>query len=125
MNAPARAIIPPITQTPRINPGVCTCRATTEGLMKMPAPTIPPMTIMVAWKSPNWRASCGPAAREGAEAWFPVEAIGGRGPGRDGGVLYHSPQPPDRADAWRDTPGFESCLLVTAVTSSCDASHCH
>ena len=38
---------------------MCTCRATTDGLTKIPAPMIPPMTIMVASKGPSRRASDG------------------------------------------------------------------
>src|SRR5690348_6618437 len=40
----------------RISAGVCTCRATTYGLMKMPAPMIPPITIIVASNKPSRRA---------------------------------------------------------------------
>jgi hypothetical protein len=42
--------MPPKIQTPRIRNGVWTWRATTYGLIKMPEPTIPPITIMVASK---------------------------------------------------------------------------
>ena len=44
---------------PRISAGVCSCCATTYGLMKMPAPTMPPITIMVASNRPTWRSSPG------------------------------------------------------------------
>src|SRR5580704_3793534 len=50
------ATMPPIIQTPRISSDVCTCCATTYGLIKMPAPTMPPITIMVASNSPTWRS---------------------------------------------------------------------
>src|SRR5437588_8325485 len=53
------AINPPINQAPRTRNGVCTCRATTDGLTKMPAPMIPPITIMVASKGPSRRARDG------------------------------------------------------------------
>src|ERR1039457_7269375 len=55
MNAPNIASTPPADHTPRIRNGVCTCCATTYGLMKMPEPTMPPITIMVASNSPSWR----------------------------------------------------------------------
>src|ERR1039457_6921096 len=55
MKAPSIASTPPADHTPRIRNGVCTCWATTYGLMKMPEPTMPPITIMVASKSPSWR----------------------------------------------------------------------
>src|SRR5438270_3773800 len=58
-NAPISAISPPISQAPRIRNGVCTCRATTDGLTKIPAPMIPPITIMVASKGPSRRARDG------------------------------------------------------------------
>src|SRR2546422_3156393 len=90
MNAPASAISPPRTQTPRISVGVCTCRATTEGLMKMPAPMIPPITTIVAWNSPNCRASLGRTGLGRGEVWFSVENILGCESGRDARVLYHS-----------------------------------
>src|ERR1041385_4792045 len=48
---------PPAIQAPRIRAGVCTCRATTYGLMKIPDPMIPPMTIIVASNAPSRRAS--------------------------------------------------------------------
>src|SRR5690242_5695247 len=55
MNAPSRARPPPISQTPRIRKGVCTRSATTYGLIKMPEPTMPPITIMVASNTPSRR----------------------------------------------------------------------
>src|SRR5947207_1083847 len=57
MNAPASAIKPPNAQAPRIRKSEWTCCATTYGLMKMPEPMIPPMTIIVASKRPRRRAS--------------------------------------------------------------------
>src|ERR1700704_5331324 len=39
--------------------GVCTCLATTDGLTKMPAPIMPPITIMVASNAPRRRAKEG------------------------------------------------------------------
>src|SRR5664279_1279216 len=53
------ARIPPATHTPRMRTGVCSCCATTYGLMKMPAPTMPPITIMVASNRPTCRSSPG------------------------------------------------------------------
>ena len=38
--------------------GALTVRATTYGLMKIPAPMMPPMTSIVASKAPRRRASC-------------------------------------------------------------------
>src|ERR1035437_3230244 len=55
MNAPSRASAPPPTHTPRMRNGVCTCRATTLGFMKIPDPTMPPITSMVASKTPSCR----------------------------------------------------------------------
>src|SRR5208283_1417132 len=57
MKPPASATNPPNTQQPSMRNGVCTCCATTYGLMKMPDPTMPPITIMTASKSPSRRAS--------------------------------------------------------------------
>ena len=51
---------PPPAQAPRMSGAVCTCRATTYGLMKMPDPMMPPMTIMVASKGPSRRARVAP-----------------------------------------------------------------
>ena len=48
---------PPASHAPTMSAGVCTCRATTYGVTKMPLPTMPPMTIMVASKSVSRRAS--------------------------------------------------------------------
>lgn len=56
----------------------------------MPAPMIPPITTIVAWKSPNCRASPGRTGLGRGEVWFSVENILGRGSGRDARVLYHS-----------------------------------
>ena len=59
MNAPASAVKPPSTQAQRINPDVCTCRATTYGFTNMLLPIMPPITIMVASKTPRLRARDG------------------------------------------------------------------
>src|SRR5205823_11099475 len=56
-NAPRSAITPPAAHAPMMNSGVWTWRATTYGLMKMPDPMIPPITIIVASKAPRRRAS--------------------------------------------------------------------
>jgi len=61
MNPPTNAIRPPAIQAPIISSGVVTRWATRHGLMKIPAPTIPPMTVMVAPNRPNRRARCGSA----------------------------------------------------------------
>src|ERR1051325_9768814 len=52
-NAPASAIIPPTIHTPIIRDGAVRCCATTAGLRNIPAPTIPPITIIVASKTPR------------------------------------------------------------------------
>src|SRR5262245_7916350 len=59
MKAPASAMTPPSTQAPRMEKGVWTCRATTYGLMKIPEPTIPPITMRVASRKPRRRARRG------------------------------------------------------------------
>ncbi len=56
----------------------------------MPAPMIPPITTIVAWNSPNCRASLGRTGLGRGEVWFSVENILGWGSGRDARVLYHS-----------------------------------
>src|SRR5713226_8690193 len=89
MKAPASAMSPPSSHAPRISAGVCTCRATTYGLMKIPAPTIPPMTIIVASNSPNRRARPVAAASGDERTCFSVGDIALRDKGSDGGVLYH------------------------------------
>src|SRR5712691_5958938 len=114
MNAPASAISPPRTQTPRISVGVCTCRATTEGLMKMPAPMIPPITTIVAWNSPNCRASLGRTGLGRGEVWFSVENILGCGSGRDARVLYHS----RRADSSQHAGGISPQALPSESRSA-------
>src|SRR5277367_3528761 len=53
MNAPASAIAPPASHAPRISAGVCTSPATTYGLMKIPEPTMPPITSIVASNNPK------------------------------------------------------------------------
>ena len=58
-NAPSSAMTPPAAHAPTISAGVCTDCATTYGLMKMPEPMMPPMTIMVASNAPRRRASVG------------------------------------------------------------------
>src|SRR5438105_1405385 len=58
------AMAPPTSHAPRISIGVCTWRETTDGLTKMPAPMIPPITIIVASKRPSRRASDGSLAGE-------------------------------------------------------------
>src|SRR5262249_7179578 len=55
INAPHIASNPPNTHTLRINNGVCTRCATSEGLAKIPAPTMPPITIIVASNNPSRR----------------------------------------------------------------------
>src|SRR4051812_9842119 len=52
-NAPASAITPPAIQTPSMRDGAERCCATTAGLRKMPAPMMPPITIIVASKTPS------------------------------------------------------------------------
>src|SRR5260370_34435000 len=47
---------PPAAHAPTISAGECTCIATTCGLMKMPDPMIPPITIIVASNGPRRRA---------------------------------------------------------------------
>src|SRR6266849_1536281 len=89
MNAPASAMNPPSSHAPRISAGVCTCRATTYGLMKIPAPTIPPMTIIVASNRPSRRAKPVAAASGDERTCFSVGDIALRDKGSDGGVLYH------------------------------------
>ena len=49
-NAPASAMAPPITHAPRATAALGVRSATTAGLMKMPAPMMPPITIMVPSK---------------------------------------------------------------------------
>src|ERR1017187_3189687 len=49
------ASAPPATQPPRMRNGVCPCLATTLGFMKIPDPTIPPITSMVASNTPSCR----------------------------------------------------------------------
>src|SRR5205085_6997615 len=56
------AMAPPTSHAPRISIGVCTWRETTDGLTKMPAPMIPPITIIVASKG----------AEPTRERWFVV-----------------------------------------------------
>src|SRR5260370_32344521 len=68
MKAPDIASAPPTTHAPRIRKGVCTWCATTEGLRKIPDPTMPPITIMVASKSPSWRRIRGASKRVGYHA---------------------------------------------------------
>ena len=58
MNAPASAINPPKAQAPRIRIVEGTCCATTYGLMKIPEPMMPPMTIIVVSNKPSRRARC-------------------------------------------------------------------
>src|SRR3954470_18554583 len=53
MNAPNNASIPPAAHAPRISAGEWTRCATSDGFAKIPAPTIPPITIIVASKSPS------------------------------------------------------------------------
>jgi len=69
------ATTPPAAHTPRISMGVCNCCATTYGLMKMPAPTMPPITIMVASNKPTCRSR-----PEGVSWGFELEedAVNGR-----------------------------------------------
>src|ERR1035437_6434358 len=55
MNAPSMASAPPATHTPRMRNGVCTCLATTLGFMKIPDPTMPPITSIVASNTPSCR----------------------------------------------------------------------
>src|SRR5262249_45070546 len=59
MNAPTRATAPPASHAPRISASECTCRATTEGLMKIPEPTMPPMTTRVASRRPSRGSNAG------------------------------------------------------------------
>jgi hypothetical protein len=47
---------PPMTQASRVNSVVTTRWATSAGFRKMPAPMIPPMTIMTPEKRPMRRA---------------------------------------------------------------------
>src|ERR1700736_5937594 len=58
MKAPASAIKPPNVHAARINVVDGTCCATTYGLMKIPEPMIPPMTIIVVSNKPSRRARC-------------------------------------------------------------------
>src|ERR1700704_1596699 len=51
-----------MSHAPNASIGVCTCRATTDGLTKIPAPMIPPMTIIVAPTGRSRRAKDGPDA---------------------------------------------------------------
>src|SRR3972149_3077011 len=69
MNAPARASTPPNDHAPKISHGVSTMRATTWGFMKIPEPTMPPMTSMTASKSPSRRANPAPPVPEGRGGW--------------------------------------------------------
>src|SRR5215471_6635185 len=57
INPAISAMMPPASQAPRTNAGVCTRCATTYGFMKMPAPTMPPITSMVESNRPRRRAS--------------------------------------------------------------------
>ena len=66
MKAPSRAMTPPATHAPRISAGVWTRSATTYGLMKIPEPTMPPITTMVASKRPSCATRAGRAAGGGA-----------------------------------------------------------
>jgi hypothetical protein len=72
MKAPPTAIAPPKTHAPRMSVGVCTCRATTYGFMKMPEPTMPPITTMTASNRPNWQAKRGLASLTRAALQFSV-----------------------------------------------------
>jgi hypothetical protein len=56
MNAPSTATTAPASHTARMSGTDCTRCATTAGLRKMPAPMMPPTTIMVPEKSPTRRA---------------------------------------------------------------------
>ena len=56
MNAPSTATTAPASHTPRINGTLFTRAATTAGLRKMPAPMMPPTTIIVPEKGPTRRA---------------------------------------------------------------------
>src|ERR1044071_3122991 len=49
---------PPATQARRMRKGVWTWRGTTDGVMKMPEPMMPPMKSIAAPKGPRRRASC-------------------------------------------------------------------
>jgi hypothetical protein len=55
------------SQAPRMSAGVCTSRATSAGFMKIPEPTMPPITTSVASMGRGGRASeasaQGPAQR--------------------------------------------------------------
>ena len=57
MNAPSTATTPPIIHAATMSAEEPTLRATVAGVTKMPEPTMPPITIMVASKRPTRRAS--------------------------------------------------------------------
>src|ERR1700738_3340229 len=58
MKAPASAINPPAAHAPKTKIVGGTCCATTYGLMKMPEPMTPPITIIVVSNKPSRRANC-------------------------------------------------------------------
>src|SRR5262245_9099209 len=62
--APRSVSTPPMTQTPSIQPGVRTERATSEGTRKMPEPMIVPMTRLIVSNRLSSRASSAPWWRE-------------------------------------------------------------
>src|SRR5437763_6011904 len=64
---------PPIAHAANARSGVWTNRATTDGLTKIPAPMMPPITIIVASNTPRRRAREGSLSVE--EVNLSVDAI--------------------------------------------------
>ncbi len=95
MKAPNIARAPPAIHTPKIKNGVCTCTATTCGFMKIPDPTMPPITIIVASNSPSCLLGESWFAESNAVAYHAAGSIS-LGPGNVGGPCRRCSYTPRR-----------------------------
>ena len=80
MPAPSTATTPPVTQAATTSEGRSTAFATSCGFMKMPDPTMPPMTAIVVSKNPSCRDGV-PMAAHGISAVVEAAVEPPRSPG--------------------------------------------